>query len=214
MDLLSLKRLVARGESDSLEFKRKIAFPLKVIREVVAFANSNGGTLLVGVNDEGNITGLKNPDGEAFVLKKAIQEHIKPFLKYRIEEIKINADRKILAFHIPESRRKPHFIKSQGKNECFIRIDDRSVKATREMVEILRRSKSRRGTYIRFGDLEKTLLHHLDTHGRLTLDELVRVADISRRHASQSLVRLVLADVVQVQPGEGQDIYTNNPKIE
>jgi predicted HTH transcriptional regulator len=214
MNLQDLRNLVNQGESNSLEFKRKIAYPMKVIREVVAFANTSGGILLVGVNDEGNITGLKNPDGEAFVLKNAIQKNIKPFLKFRMEDIKVNTDRKVLAFHIPESRRKPHFIKENGMSECFIRIRDRSVKATREMIEILRKSRSRRGTYIEFGNLEKTLLEHLDIHGRLTLDDFVSTADLNRKDVSQSLVRLVLADVIQVEPGEGQDTYINNPNIE
>ena len=214
MDLQELKRLVSLGESGTLEFKRKVAYPEKVIREIVAFANSAGGVLLVGVNDHGHISGLKDPHGEAHVLELAIRRFIRPFLKYRKEEISITSDKKVLAFHIPASRKKPHFIRKRNNHECFIRINDRSVKATREIIEILRKSNNQRGTYINYGTSEQILLRYLEEHGFITLDDFIKIADISRKDASRSLVKLVLAEVILVEPGEGRDIYLNNPNIE
>ncbi|MDZ7649627.1 MAG: ATP-binding protein [Cytophagales bacterium] len=47
-----------------LEFKRKAAYPEKIVRELIAFANTEGGTLLVGVDDDKSIPGVKYPDEE------------------------------------------------------------------------------------------------------------------------------------------------------
>lgn len=63
----TLRKLVAQGEGATLEFKRKAAHPEKIICEMVAFANTQGGTLLVGVSDDGNLAGLKFPDEEALL---------------------------------------------------------------------------------------------------------------------------------------------------
>ena len=59
LDAPALRRLVAAGENDRVEFKRKVAHPLKVAREAVAFANSGGGVLLIGVEDNRTLPGLK-----------------------------------------------------------------------------------------------------------------------------------------------------------
>ncbi len=73
MELHEIKRLIYGGESDLVEFKRKIAHPEKVIREVVAFANTKGGHLFVGVDDDRSIVGCKYAEEEDFLLQKAIK---------------------------------------------------------------------------------------------------------------------------------------------
>ena len=72
MELKELYRLVRKGEGETLEFKRKAAHPEKIVREVVAFANTKGGDLLIGVDDNGTIPGVKYAEEEIFVLNKAI----------------------------------------------------------------------------------------------------------------------------------------------
>ena len=69
-----LKSLVAQGEGFHLEFKRKAAHPDKIVREMIAFANSKGGILLVGIGDEGTIPGLKYPEDDSHEIKKALRQ--------------------------------------------------------------------------------------------------------------------------------------------
>ena len=57
-----LRRLVSQGEGQHLEFKRKASFPEKIVRELIAFANTEGGTLLIGVDDDKSIPGVKFPE--------------------------------------------------------------------------------------------------------------------------------------------------------
>ena len=64
MELQELEDLVHKGEGQLLEFKLKASFPEKIVKEMVAFANSNGGQLLVGVDDDGRIAGLKFAEEE------------------------------------------------------------------------------------------------------------------------------------------------------
>ena len=65
-----LKKLVSHGESSSLEFKRNASYPDKIVREMIAFANAKGGTLLVGISDDGQVAGLKHPEDDAYVIQQ------------------------------------------------------------------------------------------------------------------------------------------------
>src|SRR5688572_2534511 len=69
-----LKKLVSQGEGTTLEFKRKAAYPDKIVREMIAFANAHGGTLLVGVSDDGGLAGLKHPEGESHVIQQSLRK--------------------------------------------------------------------------------------------------------------------------------------------
>lgn len=61
-EVYQLRRLVMEGEGQHLEFKRKVSHPEKIVREMIAFANSEGGTILIGVDDDGLLAGVKYPD--------------------------------------------------------------------------------------------------------------------------------------------------------
>ena len=80
MEMREIKRLIFGGENEHVEFKRKINHPEKVIREVVAFANTGGGHLFVGVDDDKSIVGCKFADEEDFILQKAILVFGDPYL--------------------------------------------------------------------------------------------------------------------------------------
>ena len=56
----------------------------------MAFANTDGGQLFIGVDDDGRISGLKFADEEKYVIDKAINDHIKPGIKYHSEFIPVN----------------------------------------------------------------------------------------------------------------------------
>ena len=77
MTAAELKKLVLNGESQFLEFKKKADHPEKIVREMVAFANSEGGTLLIGVDDRGNISGLPFPDEDTYAMEAAISMYSK-----------------------------------------------------------------------------------------------------------------------------------------
>jgi predicted HTH transcriptional regulator len=74
VDLRVLKELVRQGENKYVEFKLKTNHPEKIVREMVAFANTDGGKLIVGIGDDKSIKGLKFPDEDEYILQKAIEK--------------------------------------------------------------------------------------------------------------------------------------------
>ena len=78
--LSQLRKLVAQGEGQQLEFKKKAAHPEKIVRELIAFANTEGGILLIGVDDDKTISGVKYPEEEILAVKQAIEKFCRPVI--------------------------------------------------------------------------------------------------------------------------------------
>lgn len=202
-----LRRLVAQGESDSLEFKSKATYPDKVVREMIAFANARGGTLLVGIGDDGGINGLKHPEGESYVIQQALRK-CSPPLPVTETFINIGNSRHVIQYHISESRNKPHYFVSGETRECFIRVNDHSIKASKEVREIARRSQAKKDIRFHYGDHERTLMRYLDEKSTITLQEFMKVSGLKRFYASKKLVLLVLANVLRITPDEKGDFFS------
>lgn len=208
MTLQEVKALAAKGEGLKLEFKKKIAFPEKVVRELVALANTAGGVLLVGVDDDGTVSGQRFIEEEIFVLEKAIRELIFPPLDYEVESVKLTEKKGVAIFSIPLSNNRPHYLKEKQRNQAFVRVADRSVQASREVWEVLKRGKNPKDMVFTYGKKEEVLMKSLEGLGKITLKEYAKLAKLPYFLASKTLVRLVLANVLQIHPQESEDYFT------
>lgn len=211
MNIHQLRDLVKSGENETLEFKRKAAHPEKIIKEIVAFANTRGGKLLIGVDDNGSLPGLKFAHEEQFVLNEAIQRLIKPKIKFILKVIPLNAKKSVISYDILESNNKPHYVLEDNKQvwgKAYVRVEDKTIKASREIREILKRKNKDKGVHIRYGEKEKILMEYLDKNGSITLLKFQQIARLSRPIASRTLVKLVLANVLRIKVNETEDIFT------
>lgn len=208
MNVKELKNLVRQGEGISLEFKLKATHPEKIVREIVAFANSKGGKLLLGVNDDKTIPGLKFVDEEEYILVRAIERNCYPPINYELERIAITDERDVLVFTIPKSKEKPHYVQLENEqnSKAYVRVKDRSVQASREVKQILRR-ENEDGIKFTYGEKEKILMIFLAENQKITIEKFAEIARISPRSASHTLVLLVLSNVLKIQPDEVMDWY-------
>ena len=201
-------KLIRGGESQFVEFKKKVAHPEKIIREVVAFANTAGGHLFIGINDDGTIAGLKYPEDEEHVLTKAIRELCRPTLDFTVELIQIK-DAEILHYHIPESENKPHFAfldKKHRYGKAFIRSADHSIQASYEVRQILKRSKRAHQPFV-FEEKTKELFKYFENHQSITLTEYTQISGLNKKLASNKLIHLALSGALKIEPKEGGDIF-------
>jgi predicted HTH transcriptional regulator len=209
MDLRTLKELVRQGEGEHLEFKLKSNHPERIVREIVAFANSGGGKLLIGVGDDKTIKGLKYADEDEYILERAIQKYCTPQISYRTERVPVTDERDVLVFHIHRSEEKPHAVLDMfGKKKSYVRVKDKSVQASPEMREIMKRTRRNRDVRFNYGDKERQLMQLLDKQQSVTVDSFATTVGIPRNLASRTLVLLVLANVLEVHPDEVMDRFT------
>jgi predicted HTH transcriptional regulator len=204
-----LQKLVNGGESATLEFKRKASHPDKIVKEIIAFANTAGGTLLIGVSDDLSIPGVNYPEEEWLVIRKAMKNFCKPGLFIEHKIIALTEKKFVVSLTIPHSNKRPHrFLNENKQTECYIRFRDKSVKASPEMQEIIRRSKFRQDIQFTYGDEEKKLIHYLADNDSITLSQFQKTVSLNRFKASRILVTLVLANVLKITPTEKGDLYS------
>ena len=209
-----LRRLAAMGEGAHLEFKNRVPRPERIAREVIALANTDGGKVLVGVDDDGTVLGLKDAAEEFFALQQALHERILPDVELDFETVRVSRTREVLVVHVPASPLRPHVLLPERrpdgtlpKRRAFVRVADQSVEASREAVALMRAEGRGDAVTFTFGDAERRLLEYLDRHERITVRQYARMTKTPPWRASKTLVMLARAGIVALHPREGGDDY-------
>jgi predicted HTH transcriptional regulator len=138
---MNLIELLKQPEGKSLEFKRDLSSPDGVLRSLVAFANTAGGTLLIGVEDKTrHVRGVKEPLAMEERLANLISDNIAPRLIPELEILPWRRRAHVLAVQVYPSPVRPHYLKGAGlENGVFVRVGSTNRRAEPEMVEELRR---------------------------------------------------------------------------
>ena len=209
-----LEQLVDLGEGISLEFKRRVPQPERIAKEILAFANTNGGRIVLGVSDDGTIEGFEHIAEQQFLLRQATERHCSPPVEYDTERIVVGDRQDVIVVTVPESRTKPHFLvsdpSSNGEGPVYVRVEERSIEASDETVQKLREQRAEENVTFEFGETESLLMRYLDDYGRISVPQFAQLADISPEHASQTLLRLARADLLHLHESEDGDYFTLN----
>jgi len=204
---MNIKNLILQGEGLRLDFKKTITNNAKIAKSLVAFANNKGGQLLIGVADDGSIKGVKSEDEERYMILKSAHEFCRPALEPDFEEIYVD-DKLVLAVTIHESDVKPHYaLDDQKKWWAYIRINDKSVLASRIIIEVLKKDNHTEGVMINYTDDEKKLLEYLKTNDKITLKEFSKLLRCSYRKAQKILVNLILTDIIMPHTTERGEYF-------
>lgn len=203
-----VKQMIWEGESVNLDFKRTITSCEKIAKTMVSFANNKGGRLFIGVADDGTIKGVKSEDEEKYMIERAATFYAKPMLEPIFEEIYFD-EKLVLVVDIPKSDQKPHYALGDDKKWwVYIRVKDKSVLASKIVVDVLRKEYQEEGVLINFSSKEKALLEYLEANERITLKEYSAMLNLSRRRASRIMVDLILTGVIRIHTTEKEEFYT------
>jgi len=205
---MNVKKMILEGEGVTLDFKKTITSCEKIAKTIVSFANNKGGRLLIGVDDDGTIRGVKSEDEERYMITKAAHFYARPALEPTFEEIYID-DKVVLVVDTSESSSKPHYaLAEDGKWWVYVRVKDKSVLASKVVVDVLKRSADNHGVLIEYSAKEKTLLEHIEKAGRITMKECCQLLKITRKRAQRLLVDLALSGIIRIRTTEKEEFYT------
>jgi len=126
-----LLEIIANGENSGTEFKRDDIRPEQLAKEVVAIANFQGGRVLLGVEDNGTVSGIQRQDLEEWVMN-AFQSKIHPMILPFYEEVRLDDGKQVAIVSFPIGISKPYVVRNGGREEIFIRVGTTSRLATRE----------------------------------------------------------------------------------
>jgi predicted HTH transcriptional regulator len=202
----ALAERLAGGEGPTLEFKRRLDSSAQIAKTLAAFANTAGGTLAVGVNDDGSLRGVPNEAAQTALLDEAAQFWVEPPLVLRYETV-YSAGRKILLAHVAESPDKPHRAKNRrGTWEWYVRVGAESVPAGKQMAAWLER-----GTEVDAALLEsppvRQLFRYLRQHGRITPKQLAKLVNRSEQFAEKLLRDLARQGVLLLLENQSPKSY-------
>lgn len=177
---------------------------------MVAFANSDGGKLLVGIADNKEIRGLKYADEDEYVLEKEILKSIQPPLDYEIEKLRLEDGKEVLIFDIPSGENRPYAVvnpENVESKKVYVRVADKSIQASKEIKEILKGLTKGKSLRFSYGEKETLLMKYLGENKYVTVEQFSDLADIPRRIASRTLILLVLTHVLGYRPKESGDQF-------
>ena len=113
--------LIAQGEGAKLEFERDEARrPEQFAKEIVAFANMNGGTILIGVEDDGRVSGIRRGNLQEWLMDTVIGRHVLPFLLPDCEKVGIEGKR-VAVVKIFQGNSKPYVFKHNDREDVYVR---------------------------------------------------------------------------------------------
>jgi predicted HTH transcriptional regulator len=199
-------KLIAEGEHQQLDFKFEVADAQKIARSLAAFANTDGGRLLVGVRDNGSLAGVRSEE-EYYMVESASSLYCIPPVRFSVREWNINR-KNILEVIIPKSDRKPHFVKqSDGSQVAFHRVGDQVYPVNRILIQFWRRETKETGVYLKFTDAEKFLLSYLETHESITVSGFIRLGGIHKNKAERILVNMLLLKLITMHFTENSTYF-------
>lgn len=200
MYLVELNELIENGENDTVEFKRKFSSPEKIAKEMIAFANSKGGRILFGIDDDKSVKGVESEKGELELITTAAKFYCEPEVEFTTD-IMLLRNKDIVVVNIEESKRKPHRLISDNEDnemKVYVRLKDKSILASKETVKILRNSNDdSHPVQVSIGEIEKALFDFLNQNEKITVKGFKKLVNISERRASRTLVNLVQAKIIR-----------------
>ncbi|MCF6357746.1 MAG: ATP-binding protein, partial [Draconibacterium sp.] len=190
-----LYKLIDEGEHQKQDFKFCINDSKKIAKSLVAFANTDGGRLLIGVKDNGRIAGIKS-DEEFYMIESAAKIYSKPAIKFLTKQWHVGG-KTVLEIQIEPSNKKPHFAKNEnGKWLAYIRCADENILAHKIQIEVWKKQNSKLGIHFSYSDDEKFLIEYLQKNSYVTFSKFIRLAHISRKKAEDVLSNFVIMEVV------------------
>lgn len=129
-----LLQLIANGENSGVEFKRDDLRPEQLAREIVALANLKGGRILLGVEDDGSISGIQRPDLEHWVMDTVFGRYVHPMILPYYEVISFDDGKRVAVITLTEGTTKPYVVRDASREEVYVRAGSTSRRATREQL--------------------------------------------------------------------------------
>jgi predicted HTH transcriptional regulator len=198
---LKLLKMIAEGEHQRQDFKYCINDSRKIARSMVAFSNTDGGRLLLGVRDNGSVAGVKS-DEEYYMAEAAAKLYSKPQVNFQTHQWHIEG-KSVLEIVIPKGSEVPYQAQNEeGRWLVYIRRDDQNIVAPAILLKVWEQQKNPQGVFIRFSEEEKRLLSLLESEHHLSLNQFTRKAKLPRWKVGKLLVKLIVIGIIGMEINE------------
>ncbi|MBE6342389.1 MAG: ATP-binding protein [Lentimicrobiaceae bacterium] len=193
-----IHKLIEEGEHQMLDFKFEISDSKKIARTLVAFANTDGGRLLIGVKDNGAISGIRSEE-EKHMIQTASEMYCIPNVNFQAKEWNING-KTVLEIIVPKSKYHKHRAPDHNNiYKVYIRVKDQNILADGILLKIWKYQNNKQEVRVTFTESEMFLLKYLNDNKRITLKEFMKAAKISKKEAEKTLVNFTLINMLKLE---------------
>lgn len=202
-----LKDLIRQGEHQQLDFKFRIDDSKKIARTIAAFANTDGGSLLIGVKDNGKIAGV-DPTEEIHMIEAAADMYCKPPVAFesRIwqEDMKL-----VLEIKVPKAEKIPVYaLDEEGKWKVYVRRKDHTLLANKILLQVWKFQKHAQQRPEKIGEEETRLLGIISEYEPVTLSKLYRLSELPKQRVDRLLVLFICWSLVVMDMQETGSYYS------
>ena len=201
-----LQRLISEGEHQQQDFKYRVSDARKLARSVSAFANTDGGRLLIGVRDDGNMSGVRSEE-EIYMMHQAAYRYCRPEASIKFDTYHVEGRTIVIATVPPSDRRPICALDEDDRPRAYVRINDENIVASPVHLALWRDSQNARGTMMTYTDAVRQLLDTMND-ASLTLNQIVRASRLPRPKVITLLARLVRFNVVQCSHVDQQFVFS------
>ena len=168
-----IQSLINEGEHQQQDFKYRVSDAMKLAKSVSAFANTDGGRLLIGVRDDGHMSGVRDEE-EIYMMHQAAYRYCRPQASIKFDTYHVEGRTIVIATVPPSDKRPICVIDDEGHQRAYIRIADENIVASP----------------MTYTDTVRKLIDTLQGQ-QLTLNQLVRLSKIPRHKVITLLARLI-----------------------
>ena len=189
-------KLIAQGEHQTQDFKSCINDSRKIAKSLVAFANTDGGRLLIGVKDNGKIIGVRS-DEEYYMVEAAAKIYSKPKVDFTTQQWEVEG-KIVLEILIEPSPLKPHFAQIETGNwVAFIRKKDENILANNVLLKSWELLRNQHGLLFKYDEPRKKIIGYLNENRSITLSKFAKIAQITRKQAEDILAELLFIHCIE-----------------
>lgn len=190
--------LIDEGEHVEQDFKYEISDARKIARTLSAFANTQGGRLLIGVKDNGRIAGVRSEE-EMYMIEAAARLYCRPEVEVSMRAYKIEG-RTVVVAVVPRAELRPVMaLDEQGRGWAYVRVADENILATPVHLAVWRDRSDARPSVLTFTRLEQGILNLLSGDEECTFNYICRTLRASRPIVQRILSRFVNWGVVAMR---------------
>lgn len=207
-ELKYLKNLISQGEHQRLDFKFLISDSRKIARSLVAFANTDGGTLLVGVKDNGKISGIRS-DEEIYMIDAAATLFCKPEIKYKLRLWEPAKDKQVLEVTIePDPSVLWKSLSENGQWHVWLRSNDQNIMPGKIWELVWLKKNSVLSADIRFSRDEQLVFSHLLPARKYTFQKIIELTSLDIPKLEQMISDFVVLGLIDMEIEEQELVFT------
>ena len=183
-----LLSMIREGEHQQQDFKYRVADACKLAKSVSAFANTEGGRLLIGVRDDGHLSGVRSEE-EIYMMHQAAYKYCKPEASIKFDTYHVDGRNIVVATVPPSIKRPVCALDEENRLRAYIRINDENIVASPVHLALWRESQKPQGAMITYNDDIRRLLDVIQSP--MTLNQIVRMARLPRHKVITLMARLI-----------------------